>query len=568
MSRFFVVLIALTMSAKSWGALPKTWKEIETNAKYKKTLDIQQVQRQAVAASGDIQTFVLADRFVFLFDQTGVPIVAFDLTLEPTGWKEMAMGAIGIGAWSFKNFMGKYKAIKENPEAVLRAGPLAEGALPQASGLEAQETADLHAEMDQTGSQHVPNWSDQDIAKGYKEFAKLKFNDEWIKSQGQFQALADGKDSGFKPASFTMADLKLNEKQQGALHKVMNEFSKVHFGTALDAKELPAFMSQFQMKWSEEKKEFAVLWSPEAYASRARNAPKQPELPGWLLNYGAPYDILGYKYSLQNVERMAAGLDSIIPTLYADIVGIMVSRVTNGLKSRLDGHENQLQALFEGALRGDYEIKIPLLQKEEFLKISVLMLYLNKMIDTDDVTDPVAKMKHVLNAEAKHRAENLALLAKKNFLTQHPSMHYYDNAPWMKTFGRVGMEVLVDAVRLYMPTQLNFGKWLSSWFNINLGIYMPGAAWDMIFRTRYFAEMAYEGQVISLMNETMKGRYKAIPGYDVVELHRIVGHMTGARANAFEIAMKFEADAMTKNMQLIKNLIGGQTQSTLKYMKQ
>ncbi|MEQ1877091.1 MAG: hypothetical protein ABL958_10625 [Bdellovibrionia bacterium] len=596
MSRIFAVVLTLAVSTQSWGALPMTWKQIINNAKYKKTPSKEQVQAQAVRAEGNIQTFVLADRYVFLFDKTGVPIVGFDLTLEPTGVKEMVMGAIGIGAWSFKGFLSKYKQIKENPETILRQGQLAPGMMPLGTGSEAQVDDELYSEMDATGAKYVPDWSDKDIAKGYKEFAKLKFNSEWVKEHGGLQALTTNQKDGFKPASFALADLYLEQKQSNALHKTMNEFAKVIYQKELAPAELGAFMKQFKMNWSEEKKEFVMEWSPKAYT---RGVLSTPEIPGWILNYQNPLDILAYKYSLENIQKYAAGLESIIPATYAHIVGIMISRVVNGLKARLDGHENQMLALFEGALRGDYRIDISLLEPEKFIKTSILMLYLNKMIDTDDVTDAVAKMQMVHAAEAKYRAENLkyltnkeikykmwsdgrfatiydknnqrkgimALAMKGGFLTKVPGMHYYDNAPWLKTFSRVGLEVFTDAVRVYMPTQLDFSKWLASWFNIGISIYIPGEAWDMIFRTRAFGEMAYEGQAIAQMNEVLNGRWKEIPGYDRVELGEMLNHMTGARANTFEIPRKHEMVAIPKHLEMVKKMINGGTIAPA-YLKQ
>ncbi|MGE3973473.1 MAG: hypothetical protein AB7F59_02995 [Bdellovibrionales bacterium] len=579
MSRFLAFFIGIALVSTANAGLPRSWKEIMENPKYKKTPTLQEMQKKAVAPSGEFKLYKVADRFGFLFDPDGYPVVAFDYTMDPLTWKSMLLGSIGIGGWSLRSLWNKYRKMNETPEDVLKN----ENVLRHGMYFDPSDETDATYQQFYTDfAKEEAKWltpsAESDIARGKKEFAKLEFRDEWL-AKNVGARLAGGKGrSGFKPTSFTMADLYISSEKENKLYPIMAEFSKLVLKKDLKREGLQDFIAQFKMNWSEDAQEFNLEWAPMNVLGE-----QAPQLPGWVLNYYNPYDILAYKYGLSNLERNAAILESILGK-YGSFISLFVSRIANGLKNRQNAHENALQELLEAYVREEYPINIPWEDPGSFVDTSITMLYLNKMIETDDVTDGVEKRRIVTEKEEKARNQNLEWLQKKkytamvwsdnrhatvfkdekkkgivslaiprNWLTKQPSWLHYENVGWYKHFNRVVLEVFTDAVRIVMPQNLNFGKWLGSAFNIGISIYLPSLFWDMVFRGRSFTELGYEGMTYMKLNEAVRGTWKKVPGYMDDELMKLKSTFASQRVNPFEVPLRYEQKAISANYKLVQD---------------
>jgi len=584
MSRILAICLAAVFALPAQAKLPGTWEEIIKSPKFKKSPTQEQAHIRAVRPSGDFQLYKVADRYGFLFDPDGYPVVVFDYTMDPMSLKELALGGIGIGKWSLRNLWNKYKKIKENPKDILETDQfMRPGEFPALGADDDAQYGEFYKEFAEAEANSVSPSELEEIERGIKEFGKLRFNDEWIAKHQNLQAAgSEDKRSGFKPASFAMSDLYIESKNVSKVHEAMNQFSILLFRKPLKLEETNQFLKQFKMAWQEDKKEFKLIWSPEASGL----AEKAPPVPGFVLYYYDIYNILAFKYALYNMDRNVAYLEVILGK-YGSILGIFVSRITNGVRSQMDSHENGLLTLFEAFLRGEYTMNIPWEDPASFVDQSITLLYLNKMIETEDITDGGAKRSLVQENEAKAKEDILKWLAKKKYtiqewsdgraatvykgdkkkgivsltigrhwLSRQPSFLHYEQAPWLKSAYRVLLETFVDGVRFVMPTQLNLGKWLSKWFAINIQIYVPSFFWDGLFRGRQFTEIAYEGDVFIKVNEAIDGRWVKVPGYSGDELVALKGVLASQRMNAFEVPLKYEDIAIKTNYKLVLDLIG------------
>jgi hypothetical protein len=581
MSRLLALALALGIfvSTGANAGLPaNNWKEIMENPKYKKTPTMQEIRKKAVPATAEYQLFKVADRFGFLFDGDGMPVVAFDYSMDPLSWKQIILGSIGIGGWSLRGLWSKYRKIYETPEDVLKNESRMRPGLYFDPSDETDATyQQFYKDFENEEAKWLSPSSEDDVTRGKKEFAKIEFRDEWI-AANSMNRVGDSKGkSGFKPATFALSDLYLKPSDEDKMFPTMAEFSKLILRQELKRADLIAFLAQFKMKWSEEAQEFTAVWDPEALTFMA----KSPQLPGWVLNYINPYDILAYKYGLNNLERNSAILESILGR-FGGYFSLFVSRIVNNLKGRQNYHENSMQQLLEGYLRGEYKIDIPWDDAQNFVQTSIVMLCLNKMIDTDDVTDGVEKCRVIAEKEEKARSQNLAWLEKKKYkvmvwsdnrhatvfkddkkkgivslaisrhwLTKQPSWLHYESVQWYKQFNRIVLEVFTDAVRLVMPQNLNIGRWLSNWFNVSISVYLPSLVWDALFRGRAFTEIAYEGTIFMQVNEAMRGTWGKVPGFGADQLPDLKGTLAGQRVNPFEVPLKYETKAIAANYKLV-----------------
>lgn len=587
MSRLLAIAVAALVALPAQAKYP-SWKEIMESPKYKKTPTQEQVHKVAVKPTADYQLFDVADRYGFLFDPDGYPVAVFDYTMDPMTLKDMLLGSVGIGGWSLKSMWSKYKKLKENPQDVLNKDQfIMPGDMPQPGANDQNEFGEFYKEFADAEAKNVSYQSGEDVERGVKEFKKLKFTKEWADKHRGLQVAGADKDDlkGFAPATFTMADLYMDPKHESKVMDSMKMFAKLFFNQELTKEQLPQFLTQFQMDWNDAKKEFNLNWKPQITGM----ADKAPPVPGFVLYYYDIYNILAYKYSLDNMNRNVAYLESAFG-VYGSILGIFVSRIVNGTESQMDFHENGLLTLFEAFRRGEYDINIPWEDPMDFADQSITLLYLNKKIENkniDDITDGLEKRNFVETQEAKAKEDILKWLEKKQYtwmewsdgrtatvykgdkkkgivslsiarhwLSRTPSFLHYENAAWFKGTKRVLMEIFVDAVRLTLPQSLDFGKWLSSWFSLSINIYIPSFFWDGVFRGRQFTEIAYEGMAFMKINEAIAGRWVKVPGYTPDELGALKQTLATQRMNTWEVPLKYEGIAIKVNRKYVKDIIG------------
>ncbi len=575
-------LLIFVFATSVWAKLPSNWQEIIDSSKYVKAPTIEQVNQKWMEASGGPQTFFVGDRFVFLFDPSGRPVVVFDLALDQVTTKDMILGAMGIGRFSLRDIFHKYKAAKERPKDMLKN----DGEVKPESELayDAQDEAnyqDFYDHIDGAEKDTLPAPNENDVVRGYKEFANLEFNDAWIANHGSVQ-IKSGKGSrkGFLPASFTLGDLFTTEKQQKGFLAFAEKFSRIIYRSPIPYANSNQFLSQFRMDWSDQTKEFTMVFSPD-------KGIKPPKLPGWVINYTNPLDLLAYKFSLRDLSSNSQYAEIFLGKIGV-ILGIMLDRVTNNLESQMDAHENQLGALLESALRGEYQIDIPMNQLRAFVDLTVTMVYLNKMLNTDDITNGPKKRRQVFADEEKYRKQNLDWLKKKGYdiqvwtdgrfatvckkgkrkgifslvigrewITHHPSVHYYDSAPWYKSASRIGLELFTDAVRYIMPNSQVISQWLTNFIRIPFQFYLPTHFWDILFRDRAYVETAYEGHALGLINETLAGRFKEIPGYSNDDVMKVQKAFYNQRQNTFDVSLKNEKAHIAMNWKLVQDWLNG-----------
>lgn len=550
--------------------LPKTWAEIMKDASIIKSPSIEKLREQAIPKSldGEYQLYVVADRFAFLFDPEGAPVIVFDLTMDQVGLGQAILGSLGIGQFSLFRLFKSYKEAMESNEKYME---MAE-----------QMESDLGAQS----STRIPTQEDREVVQD--EFAQFEFTDEFVAAN--FPSVASsGQKSGFRPTSFTLGDIRFSKRQYKELFKVMGPFSKLIFKEDLKEADLPNFMKQFKLDWNDSANDFTMVWDTNNTATKTTNA-KKPKIPEWILNYEVPTDILAYKYYLKQIENSAQLVEYILGA-YGRIATALVSKTVDAMKARLDSHENQLAALFEAGLKDQYKFDVPFLQKKKYLDASLSLLYTNKMIETPDITDGEQKRAAVYAEETENRAAVLKWLDKKNYtykewangrmatyykgdkrigvistaikptwLFKTPSTHYADVIPWGKTALRLTMEALVIGIRYFVPSQLSFEI---PNLPIGISLYAPGFLWDLIFKGRSYTEIGYEGYAISELNAAAKGKYNGIAGYTKDEYAGLLKHMMVQRTNPFEIPAHQEAQAIKYNYKLLIDfLTGGKQQLT------
>jgi len=588
MRHLFVYAVVLSLSLPTYAKLPKKWEDIANNPKYKKTPTAETFRKQMVPQASGWRLYDVSDRFGFLFDPSGQPYATFDYTMDQLTLKDLLLGGIGIGRWSLRGMWKKYKQVKENPMDVMASEDSLEvGQMPTPNSQDEVLFQDFYKEMNEHEQKTLPLSNEKEIERGYKEFAKLKFKDSWIRAHQNLRIAGKdpSKKDGFMPGSFTMADLYIEQKHEGKVYEAMRKFSEVILKQNLSVAELDHFMTQFQMNWDNDKKQFDMVWSARSFLGA--KADKQPLLPAPVVVYVEPLAILAYKYSLSNLERNASLFETIFGR-YGSILSVFVSRVVNNAKNQMNSHENQLQALLEAYMRGEYVLDIPLEDPNYFVDQTITLLYLNKMLNTDDITDGEAKRQQSMEKEAEYREEVMGWLSKKGFevkpwsdnrlatvykdgrrkgivnlvmkrqtITRQPSFIHYDKVSWFKSANRLLLEVFVDAVRLAMPDSFALSNWISKWINIGFSIYIPTMFWDMLFKSRMYTEIAYEGMAIARVNESLAGRWSGVEGYSMGELTKLRSTFANQRQNPFEAPVKYEASMIKTNKKILLDAIGG-----------
>lgn len=579
MKSLLLLTLCLAVPAQSFAAqkLPP-WRDVVNNPKYVKyptMSDVQQFTANAIPKSHGPQIFTVGDRFVFLFDQSGAAVVTFDLTQDHIGIADMIMGSIGIGHWSLEGIFKLFRNLKDKPKDRI------EGRMNNITNADA--IAQLENPSDFDAAQVIPASADE-VQKGYAKFAKLEFNEGFISRHHSEQLVGSNARNGFRPTSFTLGDLYVKPEHREKAEAFFNRLSLVLFKEELkDFGGLEAFTKQFQMNWDQDKQQFKMVWAAKSATIH------QPEIPGWVINYSNPTDTLAYKLELEQILQDTGYLDEILG-VYGAIAECLVARTIDSIEDQMDAHENQMLTFLEGAAAGAYDLGMPLRDASAFIDGSSLLIYLSKTYGSDDLTNAQAKREAILKSEAANEQTNLTWLNKHGYtaklwadqrtataytkagkrvgvvslaidpawLTKWQSWHYYDAAPVAKTAGRLGLELFVEAVRLYIPSAVNLTQYLQMLIpnlSIPFEITIPGTFWDMLFRSRDFAEMGYEGFVISQVNAGLANKWQ-IPGYNAKELAKMKSFLYAQRINPFDFVADSEAKGMARNMQLINNFIG------------
>ncbi|MCC6277806.1 MAG: hypothetical protein IT289_07830 [Oligoflexia bacterium] len=580
------ILLSLAIGVQAQAKLPKTWEEVASNPKYIKSPTAEQARIQLIKnQKGGYGAIPIADRFVILVDPQGYPLVIFDLAMDQLSWTDKILGSIGIGQFSLRQLFQKYKTTKENPSVILNG---AEKQLPepvtQLDPWEESAHYGFYNDFKEVEEANLPFSSADDETRGIDAFAKIKFNDRWIAAHGGPKAA--NKRDGFAPASFTMGDIYYTAKQKQKLTAWAESFSKLVLRKTTKITDVEGFLSQFNLIWNAQAKEFTMTWSPSVAKAGAA-----PDLPAWVVNYADPTQILAGKYSLQQLESQTMLLESLLGQV-GNILSILVTRITDNVQAQQDAHENQLLALLEAYLRGDYKLDIDADNLRQFADVTTTLLYLNKILETDDVANGPKKRRLVMDLEDKYRKENLEWLNKKGYevkmwpdqrfatvfkdgkrkgvfslamkrmsLIKTPSVHVYENMKWFKAANRIGLEAFVTAVRVVMPSSFALSELLTKWINIPISIYVPSGFWNILFRSRAFAEVAYEGQMMGVVGEAMTGRHVMIPGYTMEELADLRKVLYGQRLNPFDVSLEKEPQQMDFNWQLIVNALNGGSRS-------
>jgi hypothetical protein len=574
MKSLLLLTLCLALPAQALARDLPLWKDVLANdKKYVKSPTLSEVQAfssHAVKASTGPQIFTVGDRFVFLFDENGNAVVTFDLTQDHIGYGDMAMGAIGIGHWSIEGLFKLFRDIKDRPKDLIDGK------------VQGAYTRDLHTDFEDAGTwaDINPNdlmpMSDKSVKKGYEQFSKLEFNDAFLSRHG----ITSGSRAGFAPTSFTLGDLFVKPDKREKAEKIFNRLALVLFKQDLASLGgLEKFTSMFQMNWDQKTEQFKMVWSPE------KTLGKNPEIPGWVINYVNPTDTLAYKLELQQIAEYLGSADMIFGT-YGAIAAMLVTRVTNSIQSQLDSHENQMLTFLEGAAAGIYDLGMPLQDANQFIDGSSLLLYLSKLEGSDDITNAQAKRKGILQMEAQNRGANVTWLQNHGFetkiwadqrsatvfkngkrlgvaslvidpmwLTHWQAWHFYDAVPFAKTTGRLGLELLVDAIRYVLPSYINLSALIP---NVAIDIYIPGTVWDALIRGRAFTEIGYEGFVLSQVNAAIATKW-TVPGYSKEELAKLKFWMHAQRCNPFETGYGHEATTMARNTRLINEFLNGGT---------
>jgi len=543
--------------------IPGTWDEIVKSPSIIKSPTAEEARAPAIKPDGDnrIYLFPVADRFVFLFDGQGRPIIAFDLTMDYIGLKKALLGGIGIGDFTL---LRAYNRLKQ-----------------------ARNEKEFGEQFDRADDAEEFSLTPEARQAGYAFFNQLEFNESWARQHGFAGNASGGKVSGMNPADFTLADLSVPAKDQDKINGAMAQVAKVFYGEELSGEDLELFKRQFVLNWDAKNEKFDVQFDPSALSGKKQKKQKRPDIPEWVLNYMNPLDNLAYKYYLNSINNTLATLETVLGK-YARVFGIVVGKAIEGLKNRADTHENELLGLLQAADKGEYDLGIPLQDIHAFIDVSTSMLYLNKLIKTQDITNGKRKRAQILAGEAIARKKILAWMDKKgmkpqlfsndkfarvddkdgkgfhvynmsigpSWISRRPLVHYSTSHPNFKTASRLWWEVVAAGLRYAAPRELYLGKWLRANIALGIDIYIPGEFWDELFQSRKYVETAYEGEIRMLGHEQLLTKYSKLP-FSADELERMQTILYRQRLNPFDVPMTDENSEIAINMKKLIDFLNG-----------
>src|SRR4051812_37942000 len=124
MKNVLIAVLCLMIAAPqaALARLPDRWRDIELDPKNSVAPSTGEIHRQAMAETGSYPSFTVADKFLFVFDPNGYPLLVFDLTMDQLSIGEKLLGSIGIGSFSPHQLFKRYKTAKENQKDLLKAG--------------------------------------------------------------------------------------------------------------------------------------------------------------------------------------------------------------------------------------------------------------------------------------------------------------------------------------------------------------------------------------------------------------------------------------------------------------
>lgn len=543
------MLILATLATNSGRADPlESWEEIENSRDFVKTPELTRIQAPAVYLDPKQQaratSYRFLDEYQFLFDPVGRPLALFDLTLEPVNRKAISLGRVELGSLAARGLYQKYKAGRGDPAEL------------------------LSGDLSVPGREQETGTFEESAEEGAREFAKLRFGDEWLRRHGR--EISEGR-AGFAPQSFTLADFHLRASQITALAPLMSEAFTLLYGRAAGNVSTREILAQFQMSWDEASRSFELKWVPRMDQDPVQGGPP----PGWIVNYARPWDTVGYKYMLRRIGIRAFEFESVLgrsSRLFSRILGVAISRLGRSLELRLNWHENRLEAALEAVTRGGHALRgVPLRDPSRFIELTLTLLDLNKLSRPGlrDILDGEGKHRERLKREAAARKRNVSWLVRKGFevelwpdqrtatlyknskrkgvlsvvmnprvLEQGPSLLFYDLAPWYGAWYRERLEVFYGASRLSPPRGFDFGS----------GILDRD-------RARALEQLADEGRVAGVCALGLGEVPAIIPGYSAGELRRIRTTLFRQRDNDLELPLEQESEAIQKNLARLQGFL-------------
>lgn len=514
------------------------------------------LQQSYIPASptGEYQMRLIADKFAAVFTNTGVPIAIFDLSLNPLSLAEVTLGGFGMGDLSVLNLM---KLVKEMRRA--RQGGNAIGEAPAQSS-ELQGDDRIRA-----------------LKQGEAFFKDIRLSDAWASRNGISRTAGDDRPGVQMPggASFTLADLEFKKpKHRATFQKLLLKLANALYpedGWNFD--NVHTFATEMEFRYVDSKPGYDLVLN-----RAARPGAKPAKLPGVVVNYLYPYENLAYKYTYAQIDRQAQGMKrSLGPA--GVLIEMFFARVCHGLIERIDNHERQLIALLEAQERFEYAADLP----SPLVDISIDLLYLGAVTGYANagLTDAAGKRasiraqqeigrEKVLKKLAKHHPElelteagdGKFLIVRKegkfhgilssalgpHWLARYVSSHVSARGPLLKIVERNATEIAGMLARAFIPRSFSFklGK-------VGVAVSVEPMMYELFFRGRLVAEQRLEGELASLVDEALAGRYSLPLSRD--ELGTIRKSIRATQLNPYEVSLDSEKEIVAKNLVLLKQII-------------
>jgi hypothetical protein len=526
----------------------------------------QEFRRPVIAPSPDglYQLQRLGKRFLMVYDPSGAPVVAFDLSLTALSEVEMVLGGIGFGDL---NLLKLIQLIQKLHQSEKDACSMEDAAPDQQPTSDAQISKMLNS----------GKGSDRDVAKVFKQ---IRLTDDWaVKNHAQKPDQKPGvpiPDS----ASFSLGDLQFpNVKARASFLKLFIPFmNKVDPAQYWDETNIQQALSEIQLRSSGKGEQYQVVWDRSTRLAA-------PALPGFVFDFQDPTANLQYKGSLMQLSDDLAGLHQIGPI--GMVIEIVVSQMVMGVIERIEYHEHEFIGVLEAMERFDYPLDgFP----PALLESTLSALYANTMFpttDSDSSQDYVDVRVQTLTYQEKAKDAITAKLAKQlppsdvvtlfggnkfalvrnqkagahepwsilssaikpNWLFGFATKHVDGRTPDLIWLERELVIMASAAARATLPIGFGFKVGTQT-----IGISIDPMVYELLIRTPMFHDKYLEGELAGLVDESIAGKLN-LPlstqelTYTKASLHKTLN-------NPYEIELSDEDTTIETNYILIQDQIG------------
>ncbi len=480
---------------------------------------------------------LIGSRYGLVYTPLGEPLVLFDLSLSHLKTSEILLGGIGFGDLTLNRLIS----------LVFKSRKAARNSSDTNATSDIIETSDTSTDLNPQLLEKNNVSYEKAMSLGKDFFKDLRFKKEWAERNGiavTAENLGHGqKGITFAPASFTMDDIEYPSTT--AKLKLTEPFvllaQIVDPQTVWTPDNIGLFTKQIEFRYNANKPGYDLFWNRTLYSNET-DKKKLPALPEVLVNYFVPYAPIITKVQLYKLTQYGEAFIRYFG-IYGILEDFVVSRICWNLVERLDYHENQLRSVLEAQTRFETTTAMP----TNLIDGTIDLLYMNKFYGAagSHVIDGLYKRKQersrieAARVKTLKRLERISLRKKmeleefsggkfavarsqssedtgafkgvygletKPFLGI-PSMHVHPKTTVFKIIERNIEDLMGFLSRVFIPNNIGIVLFKFVYIGTRLEPYQK----DNFIRSRMIKETNAEGELLGLINESLEGRYDALP---------------------------------------------------------